>query len=177
MNIVISPSCHNNIGKPWFSHTFRCENHWFAVWKMIKKSRPSWGFLGASWDLDPVTRARLFNKRHGWQIKGLETAGGVTDAGKFTLVAPHSSCGASKYGNTTWYTRKKDTHIYYIYIWKATYSVYCHHLSHALSQYNNVSLHKATSCPDPADFGKMTTRQHKISFRDILKGLLGRKPQ
>jgi len=61
----------------------------------------SWGFLGASWDLDPVTRARLFNKRHGWQIKGLETAGGVTDAGEFTLVAPHSSCGASKYGNTT----------------------------------------------------------------------------
>ena len=72
---------------------------------------------------------------------------------------------------------KGHTHILYIYIWKATYSVYCHHLSHALSQYNNVSLHKATSCPDPADFGKMTTRQHKISFRDILKGLLGRKPQ
>ena len=74
--------------------------------------------------------------------------------------------------------KRTHTHIYiHIYIWKATYSVYCHHLSHALSQYNNVSLHKATSCPDPADFGKMTTRQHKISFRDILKGLLGRKPQ
>ena len=39
---------------------------------MIQKSRPSW-------DLDPVGSpvTRLFNKRHGWQIKGLETAGGA----------------------------------------------------------------------------------------------------
>lgn len=138
------------------------------------------GLPGASWGLPGISTR--------WPGRGFSTSAMAGKSKDWKLLEAWRMLASSPWLPLTLHvepasmeiqhdTPGKRTHTYIIYIWKATYSVYCHHLSHALSQYNNVSLHKATSCPDPADFGKMTTRQHKISFRDILKGLLGRKPQ